>query len=48
MYIGVYNSTSYYSANGGDQRGYPDPADPTTYDFTTADSEDSHIYIRGK
>jgi hypothetical protein len=48
MYIGVYNSTAYYSANGGDVRGYPDPHDPSTYDYTTADTEDSHINIPGE
>jgi hypothetical protein len=47
MYVAVYNATSYYSAAGGDDHAYPDPTDPSSYQFSTRDTEDDHVFIPG-
>eukprot|EP00981_Chlorochromonas_danica_P002257 scaffold437_cov168-Ochromonas_danica.AAC.74 len=49
LYVQIYNSSTFNSAGGGDQENglLPDPENPRTYSYTTAGTEENHIFIPG-
>ncbi len=47
MYVQLYNATAFESASGNDDMRFPDPSDYRTYQYTTAGTEEDHIYIPG-
>jgi hypothetical protein len=47
LYVAVYNASTFYSPAGGDVYRLPDPNVPSSYKYTTAGTEDDHVYIKG-
>jgi hypothetical protein len=47
LYVAVYNASTFYSPAGGDVYRLPDPNVPGSYKYTTAGTEDDHVYIKG-
>jgi hypothetical protein len=47
LYVQVYNSSTFYSAAGGDNYVLPNPDIPGTYKYTTRGSEDDHVFLPG-
>jgi len=47
MFVQVYDLAKFNSASGGDSYKMPDPADPSTYMYTTFDTEDDHVFLPG-
>lgn len=47
LYVAVYNASTFNSPSGGDVYRLPDPTVPGSYQYTTAGSEDDHVFLRG-
>lgn len=47
MYVQIYNASAFLSGAGNDDMRFPDPTDYTTYMYTTAGTEEDHIFIPG-
>lgn len=47
LYVAVYNATTFNSPSGGDVYRLPDARYPSTYQYTTAHTEDDHVFIPG-
>lgn len=47
LYVAVYNNTEYMNAERVDNYMLPDPDDSTSYQYTTAHTQDDHVFIPG-
>lgn len=45
IYVQIFNSSIFQAATGGDKFILPNPTDKSSYLFTTANTEDNHVYI---